>query len=181
MSKTQKSISKNMNTIFITDHSHNSWSSKHKALLFVLQTVYFTAWNVMTARASLQFNTVILVNNQLDAQFFVYVYSYSLHASGSHVPIIRGIIVSKRHLVYVTLYGWPSNMLEHMLLHTRRSSPQSDINHVSHWYNNSPDDRQAHGSIKHVENRNKHTWKIVRLVSSLQGSYQNARSTKHKT
>jgi hypothetical protein len=31
-------------------------------------------------------------NNQLDAQFFfIYVYFYSLHVSGSHVPIIRKI------------------------------------------------------------------------------------------
>ena len=35
---------------------------------------------------------IILLNNQLDAQFFVmYVYFYSLHVSGSHVPIIRRI------------------------------------------------------------------------------------------
>jgi len=35
---------------------------------------------------------LLLVNNQLDAQFFfVYVYFYSLHVSGSHVPIIRRI------------------------------------------------------------------------------------------
>jgi hypothetical protein len=35
---------------------------------------------------------IIFVNNQLDAQlFFMYVYSYSLHFSGSHVPIIRKI------------------------------------------------------------------------------------------
>ena len=47
---------------------------------------------------------VVLVNKQLDAQFFfMYVYFYSLHVSGSHVPIIRRIIVSIRHLVYVTL------------------------------------------------------------------------------
>jgi len=46
---------------------------------------------------------MILVNNQLNAQFFMYVYFYSLHVSGSHVPIIRRIIVSMRHLVYVTL------------------------------------------------------------------------------
>jgi len=45
----------------------------------------------------------ILVNNQLDAKFFMYVYFYSLHVSGSNVPIIRRIIVSMRHLVYVTL------------------------------------------------------------------------------
>ena len=47
---------------------------------------------------------MILVNNQLDAQFFMYVYFYSLHVSVSHVPIIRRIIVSMRHLVYVTLF-----------------------------------------------------------------------------
>jgi hypothetical protein len=35
---------------------------------------------------------VICVNNQLDAQFFfMYVYYYSLHVSGSHVPIVRRI------------------------------------------------------------------------------------------
>jgi len=35
---------------------------------------------------------IIFVNNQLDAQFFfMYVYFYSLHFSGSHVPIIRRI------------------------------------------------------------------------------------------
>jgi hypothetical protein len=47
---------------------------------------------------------IIFVNNQLDAQFFfMFVYFYSLHVSGSHVPIIRRI-VSVRHLVYFTLY-----------------------------------------------------------------------------
>jgi len=49
---------------------------------------------------------MILVNNKLDTQFFVYVYLYSLHISGNHVPIIRRIIVSIRHLVYVTLCRW---------------------------------------------------------------------------
>jgi hypothetical protein len=35
---------------------------------------------------------LIFVNNQLDAQFFfMHVYFYSLHVSGSHVPIIRRI------------------------------------------------------------------------------------------
>jgi hypothetical protein len=46
---------------------------------------------------------MIIVNNQPDAQFFMYVYFYSVHVSVSHVPIIRRIIVSVRHLVYVTL------------------------------------------------------------------------------
>jgi len=35
---------------------------------------------------------IIFVNNQHDAQFFfLYVYFYSVHVSGSHVPIIRRI------------------------------------------------------------------------------------------
>jgi len=35
---------------------------------------------------------IISVNNQLDSQFFfMYVYFYSLHVSGSHAPIIRRI------------------------------------------------------------------------------------------
>jgi len=58
---------------------------------------------------SLEF--LIHVNNNLDAHLFMYVYFYSLHVSGSHLP---------------------SGMQEHMLLHTRRSSTQSDINQVSH-------------------------------------------------
>jgi len=37
---------------------------------------------------------MILVNNQLDAQFFIYIYFYSLHVSGSHVPIIRRTTLS---------------------------------------------------------------------------------------
>ena len=48
---------------------------------------------------------MVLVNNELEAQFFlVYVYFYSLHVLGSHVPIIRRIIISVRHLVCATLY-----------------------------------------------------------------------------
>jgi len=45
---------------------------------------------------------MILVNKQLDAEFFMYVYFYSVHVSGNHVPIIRRIIVSMRHLVCVS-------------------------------------------------------------------------------
>ena len=63
---------------------------------------------------------MILVNNQLDARFFMYVYFYSLHVSGSHVAIIRRIIVSMQHLVYVTLCRLPSGM--QVNLHSRWSS-----------------------------------------------------------
>jgi len=45
----------------------------------------------------------VLVNNQLDAQFFLYVYFYSPNVSVIHVPIIRRITVSIRHLLYATL------------------------------------------------------------------------------
>ena len=38
----------------------------------------------------------------------------------------------------------------------------------------------AYAPAKHVENRNKHTQKNVRQVCYVQGSCQNARSTKHK-
>jgi hypothetical protein len=49
----------------------------HISVLLVLLTVHLV---------------MIFVNNQLDAQFFfMYVYFYSLHVSGSHVPIIRRI------------------------------------------------------------------------------------------
>jgi len=51
-------------------------------------------------------SNLIPVNNQLYAQFFTYIYFYSLRVSGSHVPIVRRIIVSVRHLVYVTLCVW---------------------------------------------------------------------------
>jgi len=49
------------------------------------------------------YQLMILVNKKLDTLFFMYVYFYYLRVSGSHVLIIRRIIVSVRHLVYVTL------------------------------------------------------------------------------
>jgi len=51
--------------------------------------VYFYLFYVLL---TVQHLGIILVNNQLDAQFFfMYVYFYSLHFSGTHVPIIRKI------------------------------------------------------------------------------------------
>jgi hypothetical protein len=55
-------------------------------------------------------DSLIFVNNQLDGQFFfMYVYFYSLHVSGSHVPIIRRIscintTFGKSHCVYMTVW-----------------------------------------------------------------------------
>ena len=56
---------------------------------------------------------MIPVKIQLDAQFFMYIYFHSLHVSGSHVPIIRRIIVSMRHLFYVSQVN-----LQHTVTHT---------------------------------------------------------------
>ena len=74
---------------------------------------------------------MILVNNHLEAQFFMYVYFYSLHGSGSHVPIIRRIIVSMLHLVYVTLCRWPSGMQEHMHMN-RNKHTWKIVSHVGY-------------------------------------------------
>jgi len=53
-----------------------------------IKSNYVVGFNVLL---TLHLGT-IFVNNQLDAQlFFMYVYFYSLHVSGSHVPIIRRI------------------------------------------------------------------------------------------
>ena len=79
-----------------------------------------------------------LVNNQLDEQFLCIFISILYMLRSSHVPIIRKIIVSMGYLIYVTLCRWPSCM--QVNLHTRGSSTYSDINQISHWYNNSPDD-----------------------------------------
>jgi hypothetical protein len=49
------------------------------------------------------------------------------------------------------------------ILHTRRSSTQSDKYQVSHWYTYFSW-WWAHSCPKHVENRNKHTRKIVHQV-----------------
>jgi len=112
----------------------------------------------------------ILVNNAIDVQFFKYVYFYSLHVSGSRVPIIGRIIVSMRHLVYVTWKRayflrpccveyttthktlcpqiacdlWAPCFVSCNAFHTAGTKKMwsfpSDINQVSHWYNNSPVD-----------------------------------------
>ena len=84
-------------------------------------------------------------------------------------------IVSIRHLVYVTLYRWPSSMQAwmelHPSLHTRRSPIQSDIYQMSYWCN-WLSWWWARGCSKHVENWNKHirkkncasSWLFTRIV-----------------
>ena len=84
------------------EHFFSQWRiiSHRKILTFLLNHPVYTPNHPIYTR---NHPYIILVNNKLDAQFFMYVYFYSLHVSGSHVPIIRITIVSLRHLVYVTL------------------------------------------------------------------------------
>jgi len=70
-------------TLFCKNYKHKGKSTKIerektiKGEIYVLLTVHLV---------------IIFVNNQLDSQFFfIYVYFYSLHDSGSHVPITRRI------------------------------------------------------------------------------------------
>ena len=74
-------------------------------------------------RRSAETPEMFFVNNQLDAQFFfIYVYFYSLHVSGSHVPIIKRI----------NCINTTSAEQSHPNLHTKRSSIQSDIYQMSY-------------------------------------------------
>ena len=78
----------------------STWNSTNKKSNRVMSGEFYVLLTVQPG--------MILVNNQLDAQFFIYVfmyvYFYSLHVSGNHLLIIRRIIVSMRQLVYVTVY-----------------------------------------------------------------------------
>jgi hypothetical protein len=51
----------------------------------------------------------IFLNNQPETQFFfMYVYFYSTHVSGSHAPIIRRInCINTTSGICVTVYRWP--------------------------------------------------------------------------
>ena len=66
--------------------------------MHMYETCFTTFFVLLTVHPGM-----ILINNQINVQIFMYVYCCSLHGSGSHVPTIRRIIVSIRHLVYITL------------------------------------------------------------------------------
>ena len=86
-----------------------------------------------------------LVNKPDLSTIFSYIFISILYTFRvSMCPSSGELIVSMLHLVYVTLClvyvtlcRWPSGMQVGMnsYLHTRRSSTQSDIYQVSHWYN----------------------------------------------
>jgi len=73
-------------------HSFSGTSkSKYHVFFYVLLTMH---------------PVMILVNNQLDAQYFMYFISILYMFRAVMCPIIRRIIVSMRHLVYATLCRW---------------------------------------------------------------------------
>jgi len=130
---------------------HKSFSCMFISILYMFQTAMCTSSAYAPAYQTVIYMIfVIFVNNQLDAQFFfMYVYFYSLHVSDSYVSIIRrincinttsGICHSVSTVWYAGAYApayqtviymifvifvnnqFDAQFLEHMLLHTRRSS-----------------------------------------------------------
>jgi hypothetical protein len=142
-------------------------SSRRHKIAYFLNTLIQEFYVLLTLRLG-----IIFVNKQLDAQFFFHVclFLFSTCFGAAMCPSSGELIVSIRHLVYVTVYRWPFGVgldESHPNLHTKRSHIQSDIYQMSYWYN-SPDD--GHIAVpKHVSNRNKRTWRrTVRQVGYLQ-------------
>ena len=76
------------------------------------------------------------VNNQLDANSFSCMFLSILYTfRAAMCPSSGELIVSIRHLVYVSLHRWPFGVQSHSNLHTKRSSIQTDIYQMSYWYN----------------------------------------------
>jgi hypothetical protein len=86
------------------------------------------------------------VNTSTWCTFFSYIFISILYMfQAAMCPSSGELIVSMPHLLCVNLCRWPSGMQVgmkplkwnefHSDLHTRRSSTQSDIYQVSHWYN----------------------------------------------
>jgi hypothetical protein len=80
-----------------------------------------------------------LVNDQLDARFFFYIFISILYIFRATSCSSSGeSIVSIQHLLCVTLCRWPSSMQvgkELTDLHNRRSPTQSDTYQMFYWYN----------------------------------------------
>ena len=134
--------------------------------IFVKDTKWLEKWFSLRHRNNRhQFNSFAysLVNKTNLVHNFPYMFIYILYMfRATMCPSSGEITVTVRHLVFVTLCGWPSGMQD-PILHTRWSSTQSDKFQVSHWYSNFSW-WWAHSCPKHVENRNKHTRKIVHQV-----------------
>jgi len=79
----------------------------------------------------------IPINNQLDAQFLLYIFISILYMFRTTLCSSSGeSIVSIQHQVYVSLCRWPSGMQVGKKLpdlHTGRSPPQTDIYQMLYW------------------------------------------------
>jgi hypothetical protein len=99
----------------------------------------------------------------------MYVYFYSLHVSGSHVPIIRRINLSIWHLVYVTLYRWMFVVQVWMRL-IQTCTLNGHLYRVTYTRCcidtiNSPDDgHMVAQNMWRIEIYLKHTWKGCQVV-----------------
>ena len=79
---------------------------------------------------------LILVNNQLDALFSMYLFTSLLFTFWATQCSSSGeSIVSIHHLVYVTLCRWLPGMPVRKDCHTRQSPTQSDIYQMMYCYN----------------------------------------------
>ena len=109
---------------------------------------------------------------------FFYMFVPNLYMFRAHMCTSSGeLIVSVRHLVYVTLCRWPSGMQTCVPDgHLHR-----DIYQTSYWYNWFSWWR-AHGCSKHVENWNKHTRKrTVHQVGYLKELHSESYSSPYKS
>jgi hypothetical protein len=87
---------------------------------------------LITETLILQLNNIFLVNNQLDAQLFSCMFIAILYMFRAAICSSSGeLIVSIRHVVYVTLYRC-AGLESHPNLHTKRLSIQSDLYHMSY-------------------------------------------------
>jgi hypothetical protein len=108
---------------------------------------------------------IILINNQLDAQFLLYIFISILYMFRATLCSSSGESIVSIHLVYVSLHSTPSGMqVGNFLpdLHTGRSPTQSDIYQMLYWYN-WLSWWWAQGRSKHIENRNKYSWLFIRI------------------
>jgi hypothetical protein len=111
---------------------------------------------------------IILVNDQLDAQLFFYMFIsilYMFRATSCSSP---GESIVSKHLVCVTLCRWPSSTQVGKFLpdlHTRRSPTHIDTYQILYWYKWFSW-WWAGGCSKHAESWNKHREKelYVKLV-----------------
>ena len=119
-------------TSFSTLSSYDSYECYSRQWLFP-QKELIEFYVLLTVHLS-----IIFVNKPSWCTILSYMFISNLYMFRAVMcPSSGELIVSMRYLVYVTLCRWPSGIRVGMNsdLHSRRSSTQSDIYLVSHWYN----------------------------------------------